>query len=108
MKLRYRLNRRGQHSRKYYCVDTFTGRRFSLGTTDRDAATQIVLARNQALRQPGLNLQIAKAHLAGSDSGVATRAWQHAMDAIVASTQGANQLRCRTAVRDAAFDAIRV
>jgi hypothetical protein len=34
----------------YYCVDTFTGKRFSLGTTNRDAATQIVLARNQALR----------------------------------------------------------
>jgi hypothetical protein len=107
MKARYRLIRRGLRSREYYCVDTLTGKRFSLGTSDRDAASQMVLARNQALRQPALNLQIAKAYLAGSDSGVATRTWQNAMDAIVNSKQGANQTRWHTAVRDHAFDGIR-
>lgn len=106
MKSRYRLIRRGQRSRKYYCVDTLTGKRASLGTEDGDAAAQLVLARNQAVRQPALNLQIAKAYLAGSDSGVARRTFQHALDAIVSSKQGANHLRWRTAARDHAFDLI--
>ena len=66
-------------------MDTLTGRRTSLQTPIEDEARQIVQAKNQALRQPALNLQIAKAYLAGSDSGVATRTWQHAMDALVAT-----------------------
>ena len=62
-------------------MDTLTGKRRSLGASDRDAAEQIVLAKNQALRQPVLNLQIARAYLAGSDSGVATRTWAMALEA---------------------------
>ena len=61
MKTRFRLIHRGERGRTFYCVDVQTGKRFSLKTKDRDAATQIVLARNQSLRQPVLNLQIAKA-----------------------------------------------
>jgi hypothetical protein len=50
----------------------------SLQTKDRDAAKQIVFAKNQAVKQPSINLQLAKAYLAGSDSGVGTRTWQNA------------------------------
>ena len=107
MKMRYRLIRRGSRGAKFYCVDTLTGRRSSLQTPNEDEARQIVLARNQALRQPALNLQIAKAYLAGSDSGVATRTWQHAMDALAATKQGENQNRWHTAIKDKAFDGIR-
>lgn len=107
MKQRYRLIRRGERGSKFYCVDTFTGKRTSLATANPDEATQIVLAKNQALRQPALNLQIAKAYLAGSDSGVATRTWQQAMDALVATKQGENQRRWQTAIKDKAFDSIR-
>ncbi len=73
MKTRFRLIYRGERGRQFYCVDSETGRRFSLKTKDRDVAEQIVLAKNQSLRQPALNLQIAKAYLAGTDNGVATR-----------------------------------
>ena len=107
MKNRYRLIRRGLRSCKYYCVDTLTGKRSSLGTADRESAEQLVFARNQAVRQPALNLHIARAYLAGSDSGVATRTWQQAFDAIINSKGGANQVRWRTAARDRAFDLIR-
>jgi integrase len=107
MKMRFRLIRRGNRSWKFYCVDTVTGRRTSLQTPNEDEARQIVLAKNQALRQPALNLQIAKAYLAGSDSGVATRTWQHAMDTVVATKQDANQRRWITAIKDHALDAIR-
>ena len=55
----------------FYCVDTKTGKRTSLHTCDEDEARQIIHAKNQAQRQPVLNLQIAKAYLAGTDSGIA-------------------------------------
>ena len=70
MKARYRLIRRGTRGGTFYCVDTFTGKRSSLGTNNEDEARQIIEAKNQALRQPVLNLQIAKAYLAGTDSGI--------------------------------------
>lgn len=107
MKMRYRLIRRGSRGAKFYCVDTLTGRRSSLQTRNEDEARQIVLARNQALRQPALNLQIAKAYLAGSDSGVATRTWQQAMDAQVSSKAGENLIRWQTAINDRAMDLVR-
>lgn len=50
MKVRYRLITRGERGKKFYCVDSETGKRVSLKTLDRDAAEQIALAKNQALR----------------------------------------------------------
>lgn len=107
MKVRYRLIHRGERGSTFYCVDSETGRRFSLTTRDRDAAEQIVLARNQALRQPSLNLQLAKAYLSGTDSGAATRTWQQALDALVETKHGSTQERWRRAAKDRALDGIR-
>ena len=81
MTTRYRLTCRGHRGGMFYCVDKTTGKRTSLQTTDKDEAQQIVDAKNQAERQPVLNLQIAKAYLAGTDNGMATRTWQDALDA---------------------------
>ena len=66
MKKRFRLIHRGERGGHFYCVDSVTGKRFSLRTKNRDVAQQVALAKNQFLRQPILNLQIAKAYLAGS------------------------------------------
>jgi integrase len=107
MKTRYRLIRRGSRGGKFYCVDTATGRRASLGLSDQEEAQQIVDAKNQALRQPVLNLQIAKAYLAGTDNGIQTRTWQQAIEAVTATKQGANQYRWQTAAKDKAFAIIR-
>jgi hypothetical protein len=38
MKTRYRLTRRGIRGDRFYCVDTTTGKRTSLGTTSADDA----------------------------------------------------------------------
>ena len=103
MKIRFRLIHRGERGQQFYCVDTETGKRHSLKTKDRDTAEQIVLAKNQALRQPALNLQIAKAYLAGTDSGVATRTWLHALQLLAGSKHGANQLRWQTVAKDSAL-----
>ena len=54
-------------------MDTQTGKRVNLGTPSEDEAQQIIEAKNTAERQPVLNLQIAKAYLAGSDKGMRTR-----------------------------------
>lgn len=107
MKVRYRLIYRGERGSTFYCVDSETGRRFSLTTKDRDAAEQVVLAKNQALRQPTLNLQIAKAYLSGTDSGVATRTWQQALDALVETKHGPTRERWVRAAKDKALDGIR-
>jgi integrase len=87
----------------FYCVDKTTGKRTSLQTTNPDEARQIVEAKNQAERQPVLNLQIAKAYLAGTDNGIATRTWQNALDSLINSKEGANQHRWRTVARDKAL-----
>jgi len=49
------LIRRGVRGGAFYCVDNKTGKR----TGSEDEARQIVEAKNQAERQPVLNLQIA-------------------------------------------------
>ena len=103
MKNRFRLIHRGERGGLFYCVDSLTGTRSSLKTKDRDAAEQIVFAKNQALRQPALNLQIAKAYLAGTDSGVATRTWQQAVEALTNTKYGANKDRWLRVPTDAAL-----
>src|SRR5438552_15733440 len=88
MKIRFRLIRRGVRGCRYYCVDTLTAKRTSLKTRSEDDALQIVQAKNQALRQPSRNLHIANAYLAGSDSGITTRTWQDALQAITTPSTG--------------------
>ncbi|HUA36999.1 MAG TPA: hypothetical protein VMA35_01210 [Candidatus Sulfopaludibacter sp.] len=103
MKTRYRLIRRGIRGGLYYSVDTTTGKRASLGTTDEDEARQIIEAKNNSVRQPILNLQIAKAYLAGSDNGMKTRTWQNAIEALIGTKKGANQERWLRVAKDKAL-----
>ncbi len=103
MKTRFRLIHRGERGNQFYCVDSETGRRFSLKTKDRDAAEQIILAKNQSLRQPTLNLQIAKAYLAGTDNGVTTRTWRNAIEALTDTKQAANKERWLRVAKDRAL-----
>src|SRR5260370_41762244 len=90
MKTRSRLIRRGVRGGAFYCVDNNTGKRTSLRTGSEDEARQIVEAKNQAERQPVLNLQIAKAFLAGTDNGITTRTCQHDIDTLTGTKQGAS------------------
>ena len=103
MKTRYRLIRRGLRGGAFYCVDSSTGKRVSLGKLSREEAEQIVYAKNQSQRQPALNLQIAKAYLAGTDNGITTRTWNDAITSLIQSKNGSNQVRWKTAARDKAF-----
>ena len=91
----------------FYVEDQQTGKQESLGTTSRAEAASMVNARNEANRQPHLNLQIAKAYLAGTDSGVASRTWQNALNAVIESKEGSTQDRWMRAAKETAFDQIR-
>ena len=91
----------------FYVHDSETGKQESLGTRDRAEATTLLNARNESVRQPQLNLHIAKAYLAGTDSGVSTRTWQNALDAIVESKTGSTQDRWRRAAKETGLDLIR-
>ena len=103
MKTRYRLICRGIRGGAYYCVDNTTGKRTSLGTTNADDAQQIIEAKNNSVRQPILNLQIAKAYLAGSDDSMKTRTWQNAIEALIGTKKGANKERWLCVAKDKAL-----
>jgi hypothetical protein len=94
MKRRFILYRR-KLGGTFYVEDTLTRKQESLDTKDRAEATALLNARNESVRQTQLNLQIAKAYLADSDSSVFTRTWQNALDAIVETKTGSTQDRCR-------------
>ena len=87
----------------FYYEDTSTGKQLSLRTKDEAEAKILLNAKNESFRQPILNLQIAKAYLIGSDNGIATRMWQNAIEALMATKQGSNQHRWQTAAKDKAF-----
>ena len=88
----------------FYCVDTKTGKRTSLHTCNEDEARQIIEAKNQAQRQPAINLQIARRILQHGDPALATRTWQHVMEQIQSTKTGNTRERWRYAIQDKAFD----
>jgi integrase len=106
MKRRYRLIRRGERS-AYYCFDTRTKKRDSLGTNDLDQAQRLVDARNEAVHHVAMNLQIAQVYLQHSDPTLATRTWQNVMDAMAPLKIGPTQARWTSAMRDEAFNLLR-
>ena len=86
MKTRYRLIRRGTRGGMFYCVDTKTGKRTSLQTANEDEARQLMESRNNADRQPAMNLQIAQVYLQHGDPALSARTWQNVMEQIIANT----------------------
>ena len=64
MKTKFNLFRRAG---VFYMEDTATGKQTSLRTKDEAEAKSLLNARNEASRQPVLNLHIARAYLTASD-----------------------------------------
>ena len=105
MKNRYRLFLRRQSV--YYAFDTQTRRFQSLRTRDRAAAARLLVALNEAGRQPALNLGLARVYLRHSDPHIAQRTWQHVFEAIIQLKAGPTQIRWRIAAKDRAFNLLR-
>jgi integrase len=106
MRQRYRLYRRKKGGR-YYIHDDATGKQESLGTSDRATAVRLFHSRQEAEKQPAINLQIARAYLVAADKQIATRNWQLVMDELVKLKKDQTQDRWQTAIKDKAFDSIR-
>ena len=104
MRQKYRMFRRGA---VYWIQDNQTRKQESLGTKDRTEATRLFNARNEAHRQPVINMQIARAYLLVGDPEAAKRTWQSVMDEIVKLKHDETLRRWLVAVKDKAFDALR-
>jgi len=91
----------------YYSEDTVTRKQHSLRTKDEAEALAILHSKNEAYRQPVLNLQIARTYLTATDPEVAKRTWQTAMDELTKTKTGNTHHRHVTAMKDKAFDLIR-
>jgi len=107
MKQRFRLYRRSNGGR-FYAQDSLTGKQESLGTTGRHEAMRLLHARNEAAHQPLLNVQIARAYLAASDSDATTRNWELVMAEIIRTKKlDSTRQRYERAFKDKALDPLR-
>lgn len=104
MKSRFILYRRGEI---FYCEDSHTGKQQSLRTRDEAEAKTLLAVKNEAHRQPAMNLQIAQVYLQHADPALATRSWQNVMERLTSMKSGPTKERYEMAVQDEAFDSLR-
>jgi hypothetical protein len=96
-----------QRSGVYYCEDTTTRKQTSLRTKDKADAVRLLHAKNEAVHQPAMNLQIAQVYLHHSDPALSARTWQHVLDTMIDNKSGSNLLRWQGAVKDKALAPLR-
>jgi integrase len=101
MKLRYRLFLRRKSV--YYAFDDTTKTFTSLKTKDKAEADRLLMAMNEAGKQPAMNLSLARVYLRHSDPLVTTRTWRNVLDEIIAIKTGPTQARWKSAAKDKAF-----
>ena len=104
MKTKYTLFRRGT---VYYSQDSATGKQTSLRTKDETEARSLLNARNEAQRQPVLNLHLARAYLTASDPAFVERTWQTVMEQLQARGKESSRERFATAFKSPALDGLR-
>jgi integrase len=91
----------------FYAEETATGKQTSLRTKDEAEAITHLNTKNEATRQPAMNLQIAQVYLQHADPTMAQRTWQNVMDAMIPLKSGPTQAQWQAAMKDKAFDLIR-
>jgi hypothetical protein len=104
MKNRFRLYRRNG---VYYAQDSCTGKQKSLRTVRRFEAEQLLHARNTAVQQPILNLELAKASLTAADPKMAQRTWRDVMREYATHGRETSQERSSRMAMSPTLDAIR-
>jgi hypothetical protein len=85
----------GRRGGVYYAVDSATGKRHSLHTKDKAEANELLVARNEAEREPAFNLHKARVYLAASDPQIASRTWSAALRALIAGKAKGSENRNR-------------
>ena len=97
MKERFKMFRR--KGGMFYARDTATRSKESLGTKDREQASRLVAAKNQAQEQPALNKGMAKVYLAAASPEFALRTWTDVMEKYVTSGAESSKDRKERAFR---------
>jgi integrase len=92
-----------QHHGTFYVEHVETKKQESLRTKSRPEALVLLGAKNEAARQPALNLQIARTYMAASDPFMPKRTWQHVLDEIIKTKTGETQYRWTTVAKDKAL-----
>jgi integrase len=87
----------------FYYEDTYSRKQFSLRTRDRLEAETLLAARQEAARQPQLNLQMARVYLSASDPVASTRTWGEVIETIIDMKDGETYRRWRVAAKDKAL-----
>jgi len=104
MKPQYRMYRRGGGS--YYIQNNETGQQESLQTKDKNHATRLLNAKNEAAILAGSNLQVARAYMVASDPKMPERTWQDVIDFIVDQKSGPNRRRWKSFSKDKALPSL--
>ena len=104
MKQQFRLFKRNG---VFYSVDSQNGCQQSLRTKSKDEAIRLLNARNEAHRQPLLNLQIARTYIAASDPEALGRTWEKVMTEAMNARDGETRKRWERAIADPAFESFR-
>lgn len=104
MNSRYRMYPRGNGV--FYLEDTVTGKQESLKTKDRNAAKQLLAARNHANENPALNTAIAKVYLLGKSPDLVQRTWANVIADIANNYKDATLERWQRMARSQPFKLI--
>jgi integrase len=105
MKTRYILFRRDNGV--FYTEDTTSGKQSSLRTRDETEAKSLLNAKNEAQRQPVLNLHLARAYLTASDPAFVERTWQTVMEQLQSRGKDSSRERYASVFKSSSFDALR-
>ena len=105
MKTKFKMFRR--ENGVYYTEDTTTGKQASLHTKDETEALSLLHAKNEAQRQPVLNLHLARAYLTASDPAFVERTWSVVMSQLQARGKESSRERFATAFKSPALNGLR-
>lgn len=84
----------------FYYEDTYSRKQFSLKTRDRKEAEALLAAKQEAARQPQLNLQMARVYLSATDPAAVERTWKVVIDTILETKKGETLRRWLVAAKD--------
>jgi integrase len=90
-KQRFRLYRRSNGT--YYAHENETGKQTSLRTKDKREAAGLVVAKNQAVAQPILNVAMAKVYLSAKSPELLPRTWSELIEVMMRGYTGATAIR---------------
>ena len=78
-----------------------------LRTKDETEARSLLNARNEAMRQPVLNLHLARAYLTASDPAFVERTWQSVMDQLQARGKDSSRERYASVFKSPSYNGLR-